>query len=279
MGVIGPLPELTQEQIAKFYETQDPDGAASVLAEALQLPDYASDARSAIRLDYTTYALQYARDVGFGPLRTAALLGVANNLLYATTSGCSYAEAEATFKSAMLGLTSPKPGADSGQLSPDQVAGVARFFARTFFRHFRLYARVFSSEQELTEGGAALLVETARVQPFDAAQSEEEWQAEAEQARLAAEAAAREEEEARAAAAAAAEREEAERAAAEAEAARRAELERKPATLEEAVAQMVAVRVEAEKAALADEYAAREEVLARRISDLEVGGGGAPKKK
>lgn len=30
----------------------------SILAEALQLPDYASDARSAVKLDYITYALQ-----------------------------------------------------------------------------------------------------------------------------------------------------------------------------------------------------------------------------
>lgn len=40
---------------------------------------------------------------------------------------------------------------------------MAQFLARTLFRHFRLYARVFSCEQELTEGEVELLVGVGRV--------------------------------------------------------------------------------------------------------------------
>lgn len=35
---------------------------------------------------------------------------------------------------------------------------MAGFFARTFFQHWRLYALVFSSDQEVTECEANLLV-------------------------------------------------------------------------------------------------------------------------
>jgi hypothetical protein len=39
-----------------------------------------------------------------------------------------------------------------------QVAHVAQYFARTFFRHFRLYSFLFSTPQDLAESSASLLV-------------------------------------------------------------------------------------------------------------------------
>ncbi len=82
-----------------------------------------------------------------------------------------------------------------------QVAAVAHFMARTFFRHWRLYAYVFSHSQELSECtqgllvrfapelgmlhfqgclfrcGLLLQVETCAVPSFELAVAEEDWTA------------------------------------------------------------------------------------------------------
>lgn len=42
-----------------------------------------------------------------------------------------------------------------------QVAHVAKYFARTFFRHFRLYSYLYSSPQDVAESTAELLVSSA----------------------------------------------------------------------------------------------------------------------
>mmetsp|Transcript_21978 Transcript_21978/g.37605 ORF Transcript_21978/g.37605 Transcript_21978/m.37605 type:complete len:307 (+) Transcript_21978:95-1015(+) len=248
---------------------QGADAAASVLASTLGLMEYQTDAHAAIRLDYITYALNFARDAGYGPVRTASLLSVVLSLLDATAAGSNYPEVEAIFKSEMVQLTSPKPSHDSTLFSPDQVAAVAHFMARTLFRHWRLYAYVFSQPQDLSEHTQGLLVETAVVPSFDAALHELEWTA----AQAAASAARTAEAQAavQAAAAAAVEAESAEaRARVEMEADRRAEeLARKPATLEEAVEHLVALRVDAERKTLAQEYAAKEEVLMAKLTELE----------
>ena len=73
-------------------------------------------------------------------------------------AGASFADSEATLKTQLLQLCCPKPGLDSVQFSPDQVAKVGQFFASTLFRHYRLYAHVFSQEQEHTQYTADLLV-------------------------------------------------------------------------------------------------------------------------
>ncbi|GFH07410.1 uncharacterized protein HaLaN_02204, partial [Haematococcus lacustris] len=85
-----------------------------------------------------------------------------------------------------------------------QVSQAARFFARTFFRHHRLYAHVFSTDQELTECSASLMVETAVVPSFEEAMPEAEWQASIKGELLAVETAAQQAAQAQAAAAEAA---------------------------------------------------------------------------
>lgn len=76
-------------------------------------------------------------------------------------AGVSFDDCQATFKTALLNLCSHKPGLDSGQFSPDSIAQIGNFFAKTFFRHFKLYAYVFSNEQAHTEYTTGLLVSVA----------------------------------------------------------------------------------------------------------------------
>ncbi|KAL6760464.1 flagellar C1a complex subunit C1a-32-domain-containing protein [Haematococcus lacustris] len=253
------------------YWAQAPDSeeAGNTLAAVFHLPDYKTDARNAIRLDYFAYALQFAKDVGIGPARTASLLEVAQAILDATAAGATYADVEATFKSMMLQRTSSKPGADSSLFSPDQVSQAARFFARTFFRHHRLYAHVFSTDQELTECSASLMVETAVVPSFEEAMPEAEWQASIKGELLAVETAAQQAAQAQAAAAEAALQASEAAQAAEAARLRKEQLAKKPATLEEAIEHLVGARLESEKAALSAEYRDKEEALLARIRELE----------
>jgi len=251
----------------------EPSAADIFLAAVLGLTEYQFDARAAARLDYASYVLEFAQDQGYGPLRTLSLLSIANNLLQACVQGCSFVDAEATLKTQLIALCSPKPGLDTERFSPQQVARIGAFFARTFFRHYRLYAYCFSQEQDLTEYSAELLVETPLVPSFSGALPEVEWHAQLEQRQaeeVAAKQAAEEAEQARQ------EAERSERAAqekAEAEAARQAELARKPATLEEAIERMVAIRLDQEKAVLAAEYRSKEGVLLQKITELEARAG------
>ncbi|MEW5296755.1 MAG: hypothetical protein WDW36_000013 [Sanguina aurantia] len=232
---------MSQQQLANFYQlSSDPDAAA-----------------------------WFARDAGFGPVRTACLLNITQDLMLLVVGGCSFEVAQMSLQAALLGRTRPRPAADSDQLSVEQVAAISQHLAGTLFRHFKLYTCVFSTPQGHTKFTVTPLVETAVIQPFDKALTEEEWQAFHRGREAEREAAVRAEEEQAAAeqAAAAAAAAEAERLAAETR--RKEELAKKPATLEEAISHMVTVKLEHEKRVLAGEYRAREEALLVKISALQ----------
>lgn len=260
----------TQEQLLEYHKRLDnPDSAAGYLAEVLGLPDYRFDARQAIRLDYASYVLEFAKEQVYGPVRTASLFQVAQSVMETCTSDAPFPECEERFKSLMLSRVSPRPGSDTAQFSPDQVSKFAAFMARGLFRHYKLYQFVFTREQGHAQYSAQLLVETPIIQPFAGALSQADWDAYHAQQRGAAEAARQAAEEAQAL-------RQAEEAQA-AEAARRAadeerrkeELARKPATLEQAIEHLVAVRLEAEKELMAADYKSREGTLLAKITALE----------
>ncbi|GLC42044.1 hypothetical protein PLESTB_001062100 [Pleodorina starrii] len=260
----------TQEQLLEYLGLlKDPDAAAGYLASVLKLDNYRFDAREAILLDYASYALEFAHKHGFGPARTASWYHVAQKVLQTCLGGAPYEECEACFKGLMLQLVRPRPGTDTPFFSPDQVAAIGGFMARGLLRHYRLYQHVFSTEQAHIQYTAELQVETARVPSFEAAMSQTEWDSMHEKRRRDAEAAQMAAEEAEAVRLAEEARRAEEEAKRAAEEARRAELARKPATLEEAVQQLVAVRLEAEKEVLAAKYRAKEEQMLARVSELE----------
>ncbi|KAG2487200.1 hypothetical protein HYH03_014174 [Edaphochlamys debaryana] len=262
----------TQEQLTEYLGLlKDPDAAAGFLAGVLQLDDYRFNARQAILLDYASYAIDFAVKQGYGPTRTASWYNVAHAVLQSCIAGAPFSVGEAQFKGLMLQLVRPRPGTDTPHFSPDQVAAAAGFMARGLLRHYRLYQHVFSTEQAHTEYTAELEVETPVVPSFEAALSQAEWDAAQEQRRAEAEAAAKAAEEAAVAAAEAEARAAEEEARRAEEEARAADLARKPATLEEAINQLVAVRLEAERVALAETFKGKEAELLSKIAALEEG--------
>lgn len=268
-----PVPlHLSQEQVERYYEILKGEGeeeASSHLSEVLSLRDYQFDSRSAIKLDYTMYALEFAQTQGFGSIRTTAFFKLASDVLEACMGGGSFLDCQEILKSRLLAMTSHKPGDDTELLSAKHVAETASFFSRTFFRHFRLYSIAFTEEQGFTQHEAHLMVETACVPSFDEAISEleKEIKEAEEKAEMEAKQAAEAEEAARLAAEAEADRKAQEEA--EAEAARQAELLRKPATLDEAIQHLVAARLTEEKEALAKEYEAKEAALTQKLTELK----------
>ncbi|GAX81353.1 hypothetical protein CEUSTIGMA_g8784.t1 [Chlamydomonas eustigma] len=262
----------SEEQLKDYIRlSTESDSATSAdfLAGILGFKDYRFEARDAIKLDYASYNLAFASEQNFGLIRTAALYNFGHNLLLTCMGGASLADAEATAKSELISACRPKPGADTPFFSPEMVARIGQYFARTLFAHYRLYQQCFNTEQDLTEYTDSLLVETPIIPLFNEAIPEAEWIAQVEEKRVQKEA---EEASAAAAAAAAAEKaelERTEREKAEAHAARMAELAKKPGTLEEAVEKMVALRLEKEREILATEYKSKEDILLQKLENLE----------
>lgn len=200
----------------------------------------------------------------------------------ASSAGASLKDAEATFKKDLLDLCRPKVGPDSHELSPEMVSRTGQFFARTFFAHYRLYQHCFTAPQDLTEYTSSLLVETPiipGVGSFEAALPEAEWLEKLEVVRKEEEEALRAKDEAEGARIEAERAERAEEEKARAEAQRQADLAKKPATLEEAIEHMVALRLEQEKVSLAQEYKGKEDVLLKKIEGLEAKSHTPPPKK
>lgn len=56
-----------------------------------------------------------------------------------------------SLQAALLERTRPTPVADSDRLSVEHVAAISRHLAGTLFRHFKLYACVFSTPQGHTK--------------------------------------------------------------------------------------------------------------------------------
>lgn len=262
------------EQLQAYRECakKSQEDASSFLSVVLGLENYRFDARDAIRLDYASYTLEFAWEQKYGPTRTMSVFRVAQHLLEVCIAGASLKDAQATFKKDLLDLCRPKVGPDGPELSPEMVSRAGQFFARTFFGHYRLYQHCFTSPQDLTEYTATLLVETPIIPgagSFETALPEDDWIEKMDAVRREEEAAGRAREEAEAARVAAESAERVEQEKAKAEAQRQADLAKKPATLEEAIEHMVALRLEQEKVALAEEYKGKEEVLVKKIEVLE----------
>jgi hypothetical protein len=93
-----------------------------VLAEALQLPDYKGDARSAIKLDFCSYNLSFAQSAGFSTTQTSAVVTLAMDLLTAIGDGAGADDLKDLFKSSLVPLLSVK----SAQLAAYRCVCVLR---------------------------------------------------------------------------------------------------------------------------------------------------------
>ncbi|GMH38071.1 hypothetical protein BSKO_05955 [Bryopsis sp. KO-2023] len=262
--------DLSQEQQDRYFELADnQEEAASHLAEALNLPKFRDDARSAIKLDYATYALSFAKEMGFPPKKTSALFSIAQDLLSQCEQLAPLEKVGKKLRSGLLSLCSARAASQDSTLAVDEIAKIAKFFATTFMQHYRLYLHAFSETQAHTEYEVELRMETPVIQSFDNAMSEEEWERHVQEESQAKEAARKAAEEDIIAKQEAERVEKETREKEEAERIRQEELKKKPQTLDEAVAHAVAVRMEDEKEALAEEYRKKEEVLLERIKGLE----------
>eukprot|EP00878_Enallax_costatus_P008179 GHUV01008552.1.p1 GENE.GHUV01008552.1~~GHUV01008552.1.p1 ORF type:complete len:317 (+),score=105.68 GHUV01008552.1:230-1180(+) len=249
----------------------------SLLAEALCLPEYRHDARSAIVLDYTAAVLSECDKQQLQYKQTAAILGIAVQLLHVCSRGLGREEAQQVLRSSLLqlcwagnGKQSSSTDGDLVSLAHDEIASIAELFTRGMLQHYAVYSLVFTKEQHHVQHQYHLMVEsTVAAPPLELSLAEPDWHA-----HLAAEQA---QHEAEIAAAAAAEqaRKEAEEAAriaqqqAEEAAARQEQLQRKPKTLEEAVDKLVALRLEDVRQGLSEGYAVKAAALAARVGQLE----------
>eukprot|EP00798_Chlamydomonas_sp_ICE-L_P022392 gene22392-29501_t len=227
---------LTEEQIVGYYAVLNSEGeeaASAHLCEILQLMEYRFDARLAIKLDYAMYALEFSQKQS-------------NSLNMDTVEGGSPREA----KNPLVSLA-------------------AKFFSDTFLHHYCLYHLVFSEQQGFQEFTQDLLVETSIVPTFDEAIPDHEHEQAIEDAREAMEAGATAKAQAEAAAQAELEATQEKEMKEAAEQERLRQLERKPATLDEAIQHLVATRLEEEKAKLAAEYQVKEDELASKLEELK----------
>jgi hypothetical protein len=80
----------------------------SVLAEAMQLPDYKGDARSAIQLDFCSYNLSFAQQAGFSATQTSAVVTLALDVLAAIADGANAEHLKESFKTSLVPLLSVK---------------------------------------------------------------------------------------------------------------------------------------------------------------------------
>ncbi|KAK9829209.1 hypothetical protein WJX72_004503 [[Myrmecia] bisecta] len=277
------IPELSSNQQDRFFSYLDASAACSFLAESLQLPNHTTDARSAIQVDYAASVLRFARQTGLSHLQTTLIYSIAWQVLRqaqgdpASPVNTSIEDQQAvesklraSCRDLLMPLATPEEKvAQAAGLSVQQIGQVAHFFKSTLIRHLSLYRYAFTRQQGHDLHTADLLVETPWVQPFLGALDAEAWAAynADNAARAAAEALAAEE--ARQAQQAAEAAAEAQRVLAAAEEARQAQLARVPQTLDEAIEHAVAVRVEAEKKRLQEEYAASEQGLLSKIAELE----------
>ncbi|WIA31793.1 hypothetical protein OEZ86_002663 [Tetradesmus obliquus] len=269
---------LTSEQQEGYNQLKKtPTDATRFLAEALDLPEYKHDARSAITLDFAAAMLEQCHKLHLGSEQTAAVLSIGQQLLQGCADGRSREECQELLRSSLLQLCSAAPAvaaaagsASSACLSPDAVSVLAASFTKGLLQHYSLYQLVFTRLQAHTQHQFHLPVESAVAPPaLEQALPEADWQAHlaAEQAQAAAEAAAAE-----AAAAAAREAEEAALVAqrqAEEAAARQEQLQRKPQTLVEAVDKLVALRLEDIQQTLSAGYAAKAAALMSRVAQME----------
>ncbi|DBA82057.1 hypothetical protein WJX77_010615 [Trebouxia sp. C0004] len=264
--------DLSVKQIERYEQSESSDIAARDIAKCLGLEDYQHDAATAVCLDYVSYALNFATEASLSNEQSRKLLCFAQLLLKALAEGQSVEDLHTTLKQQLQSQ-------EASIFLPKQIAQVAQFFGQGLFAHFKLYNFLLTQPQAHTEHEVSLQVETAKVQPLRDALSEEQWRQY--NAKLAAEADARKQAEE----AAEQERQLAEAQAAEQHAAEEAEAERqskltKPVqTLEEAVEQAVAQRVEAERKILESEYYQREVALLDTVARLEASIAAAPPAK
>lgn len=261
-------PVLTIELMQAFYAAEDVDSQARSLAEALEIPDHTGEPRSAIKLDFITNTLLFAKESGFSEEQTLVLNELAMKLLGLAGEGVGFDQAEMVFQKELIAKVSAveKPGC----FTPAQVKVVSEYFADGFFKHYKLYEYVYTEEREVHLSKKVVFVETAMPPPpLAAAWNEEQYAEHLKKVAEEEEAARVAKEEAERAA-----KEEAERKAAEEEAARKAAeeeemLKRKPKTLDEAVEHSVKEKLTQEKAAMEAQYAAREAQLLEKIALLE----------
>eukprot|EP00240_Pyramimonas_obovata_P012871 CAMPEP_0118932710 /NCGR_PEP_ID=MMETSP1169-20130426/10580_1 /TAXON_ID=36882 /ORGANISM="Pyramimonas obovata, Strain CCMP722" /LENGTH=252 /DNA_ID=CAMNT_0006875407 /DNA_START=259 /DNA_END=1014 /DNA_ORIENTATION=- len=87
-----------------FSLADDAEKQAGTLAEYMGLPDYKGDARSAIKLDYCSYNLTFARECGFTETQTSALLTIALDVLQLISDGADVACVQGAIKTMVLPL-------------------------------------------------------------------------------------------------------------------------------------------------------------------------------
>jgi len=259
-----------KDQFKYFSLAEDVDAAGEHLAAVLKLPDYKHDTRQSVRLDYATHVLNFGRRLALPPVKMSALFTISQSVLEVAATGGMRERAQEILQSFLVGLCRAEPTPDDYFLSVEQIGAVAKFFAGSLLERFAAFRFLFTREQPRREAEVSLLFETIQLrQDFHEAFIEEEWQrhneelaAKAEAERAAAEEVRRQEEEK-------ARKQAEEQAAMAAERRRQAEMAKVPQSLDEAVNQLVAMRLSEEKQKLEAAYKEREAELLHRIGQLE----------
>mmetsp|Transcript_32357 Transcript_32357/g.54290 ORF Transcript_32357/g.54290 Transcript_32357/m.54290 type:complete len:368 (+) Transcript_32357:367-1470(+) len=95
-------------QVDFFGLTDDPERQAGILAMHMGLPEYKGDPRSAIKLDYASYNLSFAKESGFSETQTSAFFTFALDVLQLISDGADVASIQGAIKAMVLPLLSVK---------------------------------------------------------------------------------------------------------------------------------------------------------------------------
>eukprot|EP00798_Chlamydomonas_sp_ICE-L_P027626 gene27626-7263_t len=264
---------LSAEQILEYRRISSEEGdhaSGSFLSEALSLSESNTDARAAAKVDYASFALDFAGAQKLSTLQTAAVFNMAMELLEGCIGGASLQDTQIALKNASVQLLTLRPGRSSSKLSPEQVARLGMFLASSFLRHYKLYSFLFQQEQDVEQHTQDLLLENIAIpKTLNDALSETDWLNSIEERKARKEADGKAAAEAEEEAAAEAERQRLQKEKEDAEARRQWELTMKPSNLEEAIQQMVAFKLEEEKAVMEGEYKAREKAMVKEMNRMQ----------
>ncbi|KAJ1549644.1 protein transporter tim9, partial [Cladochytrium tenue] len=181
---------LGEDQIDELLEAQEVESVATKLAQFFGLPAWRDELQSNIAVSNLLTAFISARDYGMSPAQLSAYMSIIKTMLDRAV-GLPQAKAVELFRRLLPSHASPPGGASSldadglGMFTPTEMAFVVDSVVTGLFQHYRLYQRVWASEQEQHDVEVAVeLEEPAEVLPLAAAATLEEYEAEQERLRL-----------------------------------------------------------------------------------------------
>lgn len=160
----------------RLEKTTTTEEMREVLAELLELSYPEQNLREAITLDLFTHALIFCREQGFSLEQTSAVCALLQDLhkaCIATPLG-NVEECYRYFTSALFCHGVRRPPFSIDLFKEEQLLALADYVVNTYFRHFKLYKYVFTSQVRLDLSLSYMGLQPPTLSPEDETEKEEE---------------------------------------------------------------------------------------------------------